>query len=347
MNYFFFMLLFAFTAKAQNLSFEDIENAPASFDSIEISGDEAFDIIDALSTQRETVKRARTRFIDTSIDTKKKSDRPAPYLAVVGAGSVVTRLSDDKDFYLPRRIQVLAQLTYPGSPITLLLDKNAQEQYATKTFHVVSIEDDLKLTPSIDPKMTYVQGKNAALKTYDHELKIRTDLSWEFERLSADFWSQAFAQDFESFSGSRVTLKSFYLSPTIPFHIGLALSYQSANVENDFFTVDWSALFIGPQLSYTLWSDQDTRVEIEAGAAAATFSNARTASYRYSPSAYEWGILGKVAMDTWAGTIFAAAQMRQTHLSLNKATHETSLGSQKDAQTSLSFQLGYRWGLAL
>lgn len=347
MKYFLAALLICSNLYAQDLQFEDIENAPINLDSIELSENEAFDIVDALSQQQEAVKQARTRFVDTSIKIDKKNERPAPFLAVIPKGVVITRLSDSKDFYLPRRLQTLTQLTYAGSPETLILNKDGIPTYVTKTIHVVSIESDLKLTPEIDPKITYTRGKHAVLNTFDKKMSIRTDLAWELEQVSSNYWNQTFNQDLDNFSATRASAKVFYRHEIMPVEIGLGFSYQQAKAENDFFKIDWSALFIGPQISYTAWQDEDTRLEFEIGAAAATLSDAQTFNYNYSPSAYEWGMMAKIAWDTWAGTIFSGLQYRQTYLSLNQASDETNLSAEKETQASWSLQIGYRMGFEL
>jgi len=344
------MFLFCSFANAQDLNFEDLENAPANsaYEGDIFSEDElaSLDIVDALGDQKEAVEQARTRIL-TPPPLPKKEDRPKEFRAVVPKDTVITRLSDDKDFQISRRIQVWAQEIYPGSQTTHLLDKDMNPIFSARSVLVVPIEDDLKLTPSINPKITYDRRAGLKYSAFENELKLLVDFNWEFESIAPNFWNQVFNQEMDSARGERLTIRTFYNDQRLPLKIGISGSYQNAIASGDLFEIKWTSLFIGPQISYELWKNDDFQIELEAGAAKAFLSTARTLNEEYSPSSYEWGGAAKLAMDTRFGTFLGGIEYRTTHISLDQNTTETILSSQKESQSSASFSVGYRLGFNL
>ena len=331
------MFLFCSFANAQDLNFEDLENAPANsaYEGDIFSEDElaSLDIVDALGDQKEAVEQARTRIL-TPPPLPKKEDRPKEFRAVVPKDTVITRLSDDKDFQISRRIQVWAQEIYPGSQTTHLLDKDMNPIFSARSVLVVPIEDDLKLTPSINPKITYDRRAGLKYSAFENELKLLVDFNWEFESIAPNFWNQVFNQEMDSARGERLTIRTFYNDQRLPLKIGISGSYQNAIASGDLFEIKWTSLFIGPQISYELWKNDDFQIELEAGAAKAFLSTARTLNEEYSPSSYEWGGAAKLAMDTRFGTFLGGIEYRTTHISLDQNTTETILSSQKESQSS-------------
>lgn len=344
------MFLLCSFANAQDLNFEDLENAPANsaYEGDIFSEDElaSLDIVDALGDQKEAVEQARTRIL-TPPPLPKKEDRPKEFRAVVPKDTVITRLSDDKDFQISRRIQVWAQEIYPGSQTTHLLDKDKNPIFSARSVLVVPIEDDLKLTPSINPKITYDRRAGLKYSAFENELKLLVDFNWEFESIAPNFWNQVFNQEMDSARGERLTIRTFYNDQRLPLKIGISGSYQNAIASRDLFEIKWTSLFIGPQISYELWKNDDFQIELEAGAAKAFLSTARTLNEEYSPSSYEWGGAAKLAMDTRFGTFLGGIEYRTTHISLDQNTTETILSSQKESQSSASFSVGYRLGFNL
>lgn len=330
----------------QDLSFEDLENAPAPVETIGDSSFEDMAIIDSLVDQKESVEKARIRVLRPPPIPQAKL-RPNAFRAVIPKGTVLTRLRDDKDFKISRRIQVWAQENYPGSQITHILDKNKAAAFSARSILVVPIEGDLKLTPQINPRITYDKSAGLKYSAFENQLKLTTDINWEFESITPNYWNQVFGQDLESSAATRITLKSFYNDKRLPIKFGLGLSYQNAIATADNFEIRWSALYIGPQISYTLWQQQTWHLDLEAQASAAIISSAKTLNENYSPSSYEWGLAGKIVKKTFLGTFLVAAEYRTTHISLEENTNETSLTPQKDAQTSLALSLGYRLGFNL
>lgn len=344
------MFLLCSFANAQDLNFEDLENAPANsaYEGDIFSEDElaSLDIVDALGDQKEAVEQARTRILRPP-PLPKKEDRPKEFRAVVPKDTVITRLSDDKDFQISRRIQVWAQEIYPGSQTTHLLDKDKNPIFSARSVLVVPIEDDLKLTPSINPKITYDRRAGLKYSAFENELKLLVDFNWEFESIAPNFWNQVFNQEMDSARGERLTIRTFYNDQRLPLKIGISGSYQNAIASGDLFEIKWTSLFIGPQISYELWKNDDFQIELEAGAAKAFLSTARTLNEEYSPSSYEWGGAAKLAMDTRFGTFLGGIEYRTTHISLDQNTTETILSSQKESQSSASFSVGYRLGFNL
>lgn len=342
MRLFFVSILFiSLTCSAQeDLTFEDIENSNTvgMFDDMEV--------IDALTDQREAVEKARVRVLSPPPLPKPES-RPAAFRAVIPKGTVITRLSDDKDFATSRRIQVWAQEIAPGSQTTHILDKDRTPAFSARSFNVVPIEGDLALTPDINPKITYDKTAGLKYSAYEKRLALVTDLAWEFESIAPNFWNQVFEQDMDSGSSNRMTGKFYYDGNLLPIDFGLSASYQKANAFSDDFEITWDAFFIGPQVRYTAWISNDWQIDLEAGAAAALISNARTQTHQYSPSSYEWNLTAKASWNTWLGQLLTGIEYRQTYISLNQVTEETNLVSEKEAQTSVSFFIGYRLGFNL
>ncbi len=338
------------SAQSQDLSFEDLENAPSdqilesdfNFDE-ELS---SMDIVDSLTQQKEAVEQARTRVLSPP-PIPKKEERPKAFRAVIPQETVITRLKDDKDFQLPKRIQVWAQEIYPGSQTTHLLDKDKNPIFSARSIHVVPIELDLNLTPDINPKITYDRRAGLKYSAFEDQFKLLADINWEFESIAPNFWNQVFNQNLDSARGERLTIKTFYNDSRLPIRFGLGVSYQNAIAAKGDFEIKWSSLYIGPQLSYTLWQNDNFEVELEAQAAKAFLSTARTLSEKYSPSSYEWGGAAKLAMDTRFGTFLAAIEYRTTEISLDQNSSETVLTAQKDSQSSASFSVGYRLGFNL
>ncbi len=350
MKRFFVLLILSTSVLAQDLSFEDLENAPSDqiLESDFSLDDElsSMDIVDTLTEQREAVEKARTRVLRPPA-IPKKEERPNAFRAVVPESTVITRLKDDKDFQLPKRIQVWAQEIYPGSQTTHLLDKDKNPIFSARSVNIVPIESDLKLTPDINPKITYDRRAGLKYSAFENQLKILTDINWEFESIAPNFWNQVFNQNLESARGERLTLKTFYNDTRLPIKFGVGASYQTALAAEGDFEIKWTSLFIGPQISYTLWQNETFELELEAQAAKAFLSSARTLNEEYSPSSYEWGGAAKVAMDTRFGTFLAALEYRITQISLDQNTTETTLSSQKDSQSSASLSFGYRLGFNL
>tara|TARA_R110000868_G_scaffold155691_7_gene382249 strand:- start:8498 stop:9526 length:1029 start_codon:yes stop_codon:yes gene_type:complete len=324
---------------AQDLSFEELENAPSS----QIDG---LEFIDQLTNQKEAVDKARVRVLKPQ-PLPPPEVRPDAFRAVIPKGTVITRLSDDTDHKTSRRIQVWAQEVYPGSQVTHILDKNKLASFSARSVHVVPIEEDLKLTPSINPKITYDRSAGLKYSAFENNLKIKADLLWELESIAPNFWNQVFDQNLESASGTRLTLKTFYDDFRLPVKFGLGLSYQNAAASDEGFEIKWTALFIGPQISYTLINRESWQMDLEAQASAALFSSARTSNERYSPSSYEWGLAGKLVRKTWLGDFLASLEYRTNYISLNEGSSETNLSDQKVSQTSLALSLGYRIGFDL
>ncbi len=350
MKYFLFSILFCSFVSAQDLNFEDLENAPSNsaYEEDIFSEDElaSLDIVDALTEQKEAVEKARTRIL-TPPPLPKKEDRPKEFRAVIPKDTILTRLSDDKDFQISRRIQVWAQEIFPGSQTTHVLDKDKIAIFSARSVEVVPIEEDLKLTPSINPKITYDRKAGLKYSSFEKELKLLVDLNWEFESIAPNFWNQVFNQQMDSARADRLTIKTFYNDKRLPLKFGISGSYQNAIASGDAFEIQWTSLFIGPQISYSLWKNNDFEIELEAGAAKAFLSTARTLNEEYSPRSYEWGGAAKLAMDTRFGTFLAGVEYRTTHISLDQNTTETILTSQKETQSSASFSLGYRLGFNL
>tara|TARA_R110000868_G_scaffold237486_4_gene492052 strand:- start:13560 stop:14588 length:1029 start_codon:yes stop_codon:yes gene_type:complete len=324
---------------AQDLSFEELENAPSN----EIDG---LEFIDQLTNQKEAVEKARVRVLKPQ-PLPPPEVRPDAFRAVIPKGTIITRLSDDQDFKTSRRIQIWAQEIYPGSQVTHILDKDNLASFSARSIHVVPIEADLKLTPAVNPKITYDRSAGLKYSAFENSLKIKTDLTWELESIAPNFWNQVFNQSLESASGTRLTLKTFYDDFRLPVKFGLGVSYQNAAASDVGFEIKWTALFIGPQLSYTFINREAWQFDLEAQAGAAIFSSARTASERYSPSSYEWGLAGKYIRKTWLGDFLASLEYRTNYISLNEGSSETDLSDQKQAQTSLALSLGYRIGFEL
>ena len=266
MKTFLFIFLLCSFANAQDLNFEELENAPANqgYEEDIFSEDElaSLDIVDALSEQKEAVEKARTRVL-TPPPLPKKEERPKEFRAVVPKNTVITRLSDDKDFQISRRIQVWAQEIFPGSQTTHLLDKDKNPIFSARSIEVVPIEEDLKLTPSINPKITYDRRAGLKYSAFENELKLLVDFNWEFESIAPNFWNQVFNQEMDSARGERLTIKTFYNDTRLPLKFGLAASYQNAIASGDLFEIKWTSLFIGPQLSYELWKNEDFQIELE------------------------------------------------------------------------------------
>lgn len=350
MNYFCLgalSLLIIASSHAQDLSFEELENAPSG--DIIIDGQteqQELDIIDALTNQREAVERARTIVLKAPKPPDPEG-RPNAFRAVLPKNTIVTRLSDDKDFVLPKSMQVWAQELFPGSQVVHVLDKENQPSFSARSIYVVSIEDDLKLTPGINPKITYNRSQGLKYRAYEKDFQFNTDISWEFESIAPNFWNQVFQEDMENGNGERYSSKIFYTGSFLPINFGLGVSYLDAIASSETFEVRWNALFVGPQISYSLYQADWWRVELEAQASSAIISSAKTSGNTYSPSAYEWGLASKLAFDTWAGTILAGAEYRRTYISLDKATSETILATEKESQSSTAFYVGYRFEFKL
>lgn len=342
MRLFFTSLLFMSLACAaqDELTFEDIENANSigMFDDMEV--------IDALTDQREAVEKARVRVLAPPPLPKAES-RPAAFRAVIPKGTVITRLSDDKDFATSRRIQVWAQEIAPGSQTTHILDKDKNPVFSARSIKVVPIEKDLALTPDINPKITYDKTVDLKYSAFESRLAIISDFAWEFENVAPNFWNQVFQQDMDSGTSNRITGKFYYDGTLLPIDFGLSLSYQEASAFSDDFEIKWDAFFIGPQIRYTVWNSESWGIDLEAGAAGALISNARTPAHQYSPSSYEWNLGAKASWDTWLGKLLAGMEYRRTHISLDQVTEETNLVTEKEAQTSVSFIIGYRIGFNL
>lgn len=335
------LLFISLAGHAQDdLTFEDIENA----NSMDMFND--MEVIDALTDQRDAVEKARVRVLRPPPLPKPES-RPAAFRAVIPNGTVITRLSDDKDFSTSRRIQVWAQEIAPGSQTTHILDKDKNPVFSARSIHVVPIEEDLALTPNINPKITYDKTVGLKYSAFESRLNLISDFAWEFESVAPNFWNQVFQQDMDSGSSSRISGKLYYDGTILPIDFGLGVSYQEANAFSDNFEIKWDALYIGPQVRYTAWQGQEWQIDLEAGAAAALISNARTQLHQYSPSSYEWNLAAKGSWDTWLGKVLAGVEYRRAHISLDQVTEETVLVSDKEAQTSTSFLIGYRIGFSL
>lgn len=333
------------SVQAQDLSFEELENLPSDTINSQNEEDDFF-VIEALTEQRETVEKSRTIILPPPA-LPKVEDRPNAFRAVIPAGTVITRLSDDKDFITPKQIQLWAQEIQTGSQTCLLLDKNKKPIFSAKSIDVVPVESDLALTPDINPKITYDRSSARRFSAYEKNIHLQNDFSWELENIAPNFWNQVFEQDMPNGSGTRFSLASFYKSETLPLDFGLSVSYMKAQASSEEFQIDWSGIFIGPQLSYSMWQGELWGLDINAGAAGALFSSARTDEFAYSPSYYEWGLGAKLSRKALGGKIFAGANYRQTRISLDEFTSETTLTTQKETQTSISFSIGYRFGLTL
>lgn len=330
-------MFFSAVTNAQDLQFEEIENAP-SFEDIEI--------IETLTEQREQVEKSRTRVLAPPPLPARES-RPPPYRAVLPEGTILTKISDNKDFATAKRIQVWAQEIYPGSQTTHILGKDKEPLYSARSLKVVPIESDLALTPDIDPRITYDRAARARFRAYEKTLNTVNDFAIELETITPNYWNQIFAQDLENATANRFTLKSFYDGDLIPVDFGFSISYQTASAASDDFEMEWSSLFLGPQISYKVWQSDLWQFDIEAGASAALISNVRTTLTTYSPSNYEWGGAMKFTRMTWLGEVFGMVEYRRSIISLNEVTAETSQTTDSENQSSLAFGIGYRLRLGL
>ena len=145
LSMFIILILLSNIGYAQDLQFEDIENS---------------DIVELLTEQREMVNEARTRVIKPPAPPLPES-RPKAYRAVIPQGTVLTRLSDNKDFFAAKRIQVWAQEEYAGSQTTYILNKDKETVFSARSINIVSIENDINL---------FLNRKIFTLETFDCNL---------------------------------------------------------------------------------------------------------------------------------------------------------------------------------
>jgi hypothetical protein len=346
------IFLFSNFTLAQNSSttFEDIENADELTglsqmeEELEISD---FDSVDDLSTLNKNNQSAVVPRVTSKPKVKTKWT-PQAFRAILKKGSLLVRVKDGEEVYTSKRVFVKARERVVGGTRSYLLTKGNKARYLTSTKNLVSISEDLKLYPQIDPRQTY-EGPTQFHST-DKVLKLETDITCHLESMNVSYFTLFYGGDGAGASGNGFGIRTFYRS-SFPFNVGLGFSRQSGswlgseNLEN----VSWDALYFGPFVKYDLYQGEKLSLNgqfgLEKSFGLETISESGDS---FSFKSLLWKAEIKALYDTLIGTLSIGLEYKKQRATMT--TNNVSgflFFTDKGSITATGLVLGYHFDLSL
>lgn len=266
-----------------------------------------------------------------------------PYKVFLKPGTIITKLSDKKDYKLERGIYANVLETSPSRRDNFMIyNKDGIATYSTTAWGIVEIAKDIQLLPDMDAQLTYpapsVFKKNNTHASFDTQLNVY------FDNLDTHAFNHINGQDFTGFSlGNRFELRTLYAS-SLPVNFGFAMSYEVAKWANEIENLELSIVSIGPHLQKTIFEEDDISVSFLAGA---EYAPIYTTTSNTGKDKYNAMILDVGAEILWSGQFgkwSLGAHYRRHDLVLTSTTRaDVTPIPEHFNSSSIGAMLGYKY----
>ncbi|GAB4412495.1 MAG: hypothetical protein OHK0056_17550 [Bacteriovoracaceae bacterium] len=323
----------------------DLDQAPITEDWLdaELSGAD-FKTVDQISEKIQKSRDARIRKLNLR-PPKVSPWSPKPFQARLKTGAVITDLKTDQDYVIKKPIYVVAREQFEGGHRSFLYDKNNEIKYIVDTRFLTSVEEDLKLTPKIDPTIVY--EKPDLTQAQDKKFPIESQFLISFEGLDATYWAQIFRGSQTRALGERYEVRTYFNNEwPVQFGVNGNLGRGSWNDET-LGTSSWINVFIGPTMRYQFYkTDQNSSsLHLSAGRSLLFQSQKNPDRHQFSAVNYQLDLDYTIKTD-FADWVFNGSY-RSMRLSLKESTEYLEVDPSLREINSLTFGIGIKMDFSL
>lgn len=298
-----------------------------------------FNTIDKLSDEAEIARQKRYRLLNLKPQ-KVNPWSPKPFQARLRAGAVITRVEDDLDFVLRKPIYVVAREQIEGGSRSFLYGKDNKVKYIVDTRMLVSVEEDLKLSPQIDPTIVY--EKPDLTNSEEKKFPIEATFQISGETLDGTYFAQAFRGTETKASGERYEIRSYYNNDW-PIQFGINGNAGRGTWNDEIIgTVSWVNVFIGPTLRWKFYQAEENSSSVHLSGQKSLYFESAKDPDRHSYSAINYQLDIDYSMKTSFGTWVVNGAYRLSSLSVNDSTEYLETDPSLKDMTSLSLGIGLR-----
>jgi len=303
-----------------------------------------FKTIDRLTDEAEIARQKRYRVLKL-IPPKENPWSPKPFQARLREGAVITRVEDDQDFILRKPIYVVAREQIEGGSRSFLYGKDNNVKYIVDTRMLVSVEEDLKLSPQIDATIVY--EKPDLTNSEERIFPIEATFQLSGETIDGTYFAQAFRGSQTRASGERYEARGYYNNDW-PLQFGANINAGRGTWDDEILgTVSWVNVFIGPTLRWKYYQGEENSSSIHLSGQKSLYFESRKDPDRHSFSAINYQMDIDYSMDTSFGTWVINGSYRLSSLSVSDTTEYLETDPSIKEMTSLSLGIGYRMDFEL
>lgn len=274
-------------------------------------------------------------------------DLEKPYVVYLRPGSVLTRLSDKKDFQLEKGILVRVSATnYKKRDRFTVYNEAGNALYETSALNIAEVENDLRILPTHQADVIYPAPDKFQIK--DKIFALNTFFNVHMDNLQTEDFNSIYSDNLSSVTATRFEFRTLYSREAFPVQFGGSFNYQSTSWRNDFDQVRLSIFSFGPVFQYGFYHDENMKVSVVLGA---EFSPVYRTSSGESKETYKAMLFDLGVESVWKtqyGNWLLGSHFRKHDISLEKTTRplvNPTIG--KMTIISLGLMVGYKheWDL--
>jgi len=270
-----------------------------------------------------------------------------PYIVYLKPGTILTRLSDQKNLTLDKgQYARVLETNYKKRDLFLVYDQQGKPIYETTAKGIVEVDQDYSILPQFKADIVYPAPSK--FKLSDKTRTFESQLNFHMDNLQTSDFNAVYSDNLSSVTSPRFELRTMYTRPDFDISMGGTLNYQTVSWKNDIDQIRLSILSFGPLFQYDIYRDENQKVALLLGAEFAPVyqTSSGESKEEYKAMLYDIGVEG--TWDTEYGLWTLGSHYRFHTISLEQTNRAGVSPSQgRLSIKSYGFMVGFKhdWSL--
>lgn len=268
--------------------------------------------------------------------------KPAPFSAVLKAGSIIKDMKTGKKYRVVKKIIVKAEEKFNGSLISFIHNSKSELAFQTRTHNLVDISRDLDLLTDLPAHEEF--PPRTQWHTTNKYFKVQNGLYYTIENIAAPYFADFFETEGTAATAYRWDYR-FFFRWEIPLYFGLTGGVQTGTFDTgDGALLKWTSYYAGPGIKYRFRETKSWAWEIHTDFQKSfNFSAVVDGGITARFGSNLWNLEGIGVWKTGLGQFTFHAGIKKQRMTLKSSNTSIVQKSDRSSLTYLAFGLGYQW----